>query len=252
MRMKRPTRVVRSSLLVAQRATPSFSASVRMLRNFARLKVRPPSPTRVCRYSTGEPDSSQMQAATASIAGQASSSRQSAAAMSKARLLSRRAKEWSKPPEYASEDGSATSSLISPASRSKNIARSTTEMPFCAQPRICSIGRLPRRSSGATTTSSACRRRASSGSGSSDLSSRWAATTSGCPGSGMKPMMVKALRSLSRRRRTLMRLALLPAPRIRIRRLNAWIPNSRYTISRRAQMATKPSPRAMASTPRPI
>ena len=41
-----PTRVTRESFFVAQRATPSRSASVLMLRNFRHMKLWPPSPTR--------------------------------------------------------------------------------------------------------------------------------------------------------------------------------------------------------------
>jgi thymidine kinase len=45
-RMKRPTRVMRASPLVAQIGVPAYSASCRIERNLHSVKVRPFSPTR--------------------------------------------------------------------------------------------------------------------------------------------------------------------------------------------------------------
>ena len=49
LRMMPPMKVTRGSLTEAQRATPSFSASTRMLRNLITENFRPFSPTRSCR-----------------------------------------------------------------------------------------------------------------------------------------------------------------------------------------------------------
>src|SRR3970282_2264947 len=65
--------------------------------------------------------------------GNAASTSADAASRSKKRLLRRRGIEWSNPPQNTSQDGSATSRLTIPASRSKNVDRSDTHMPRCAQ-----------------------------------------------------------------------------------------------------------------------
>src|SRR5690606_25413395 len=71
-----PTRVMRSSSLPAQRATPSCSASVRMLRNLISQNTEPSRPTRSCRYRIGcpLPDSMRIASATSSSSGQVSAS----------------------------------------------------------------------------------------------------------------------------------------------------------------------------------
>ena len=96
-RMMAPTRVTRLSLAAAQTGLPSFSASLRMLRNLAIWKVVPLAPTRSCRYSTVPGLSSLMSTAVTSMIGAASTSSSEAQNRSNTRLMSVRAVPWLKP-----------------------------------------------------------------------------------------------------------------------------------------------------------
>ncbi|MCY1377185.1 hypothetical protein D9M69_647420 [compost metagenome] len=112
LRITRPTRVTRLSPAVAQRGMPSFSASVRMLRNFTTLNGLLFRPTRSCLYSTGPELSSLMMSAVTSMIGKASRISTTAPAMSNRRLMLVRRKPWSKPSPKMSQPADTASRRI--------------------------------------------------------------------------------------------------------------------------------------------
>mmetsp|Transcript_26276 Transcript_26276/g.62229 ORF Transcript_26276/g.62229 Transcript_26276/m.62229 type:complete len:206 (-) Transcript_26276:242-859(-) len=163
LRMKRPTRVTRSSFLVAQRGLPSFSASVRMLRNLMTLKGTPFKPTRSCRYSTGPRDSMQMTRAVTSMMGQATDRIRVAKTTSQSRLIAARSMPWLKPSPNTNQPALTCLMLICASVFSKCVAMSTTRTPDSLQSSNCRSGMLPpRRSVSATTISSTLCLRAAS------------------------------------------------------------------------------------------
>ncbi len=114
LRITFPTRVTRLSPAVAQRGTPSFSASVRMLRNLTTLNGRLPRPMRSCRYSIGPALSSLMARAATAMIGSEMRISTEAPRMSNTRLMEVRRMPWLKPSPKISQPADTASRRIWP------------------------------------------------------------------------------------------------------------------------------------------